>query len=86
MTHPPAGPVTPTPPPGPKYGQTLTMPIRGMGPTTPRPGGDPDPVTNPQNPRPKWAVACLIAAAVLGIAALTLANAVLVPMAVVGGR
>ncbi len=26
MTHPPAGPVTPTPPPGPKYGQTLTMP------------------------------------------------------------
>ncbi len=83
--RPPAGPSPDGPPPGPRTA-VLTMPNRGMGPTTPRPGGDPDPVTNPQNPRPKWAVACLIAAAVLGIAALTLANAVLVPMAVVGGR
>ncbi len=78
MTDP--GPVTK--PTGPTH-PTPTHPPRSY---RTQPTNDPDPVTNPQNPRPKWAVACLIAAAVLGIAALTLANAVLVPMAVVGGR
>lgn len=51
-----------------------------------QPTNDPDPVTNPQpKPKPAWAVACLIAAAVLAFAALTIADIVLVPM-VVGGR
>ncbi len=81
---------------------TMTGPVRPQGPTGPTPTGptpthpprsyrtqptnDPDPVTNPQNPRPKWAVACLIAAAVLAFGALLLWDIVLVPMAVVGGR
>lgn len=76
MTHPPAGPSNPTPPPGPKYGQTLTMP-------TPY---DPQPPPPAPKPTPGWAVACLIAAAVLAFGALALADVVLVPLAMRGPR
>lgn len=34
-------------------------------PTTPRPGGDPDPVTNPQKPNPRSAYALLVLGLVL---------------------
>ena len=87
MTHPPAGPVTPTPPPGPKQGATLLL-------TLPNPHG-PQPPPDPTNPAPSrphgvrspaWAVACLIAAAVLTAAALALWDIVTVLLAVVGGR
>ncbi len=70
----PQGPTHPTPTHPPRSYRT-------------QPTSDPDPVTNPQpRPRPAWAVACLIAAAVLTAAALLLWDIVTVPLAVVGGR
>jgi len=59
MTHPPAGPVTPTPPPGPKYGQTLTMPV----PSDPQP---PPPIPKPPA---GWPYALLVAGLLVILAA-----------------
>jgi hypothetical protein len=66
MTHPPAGPSNPTPPPGPKCGQTLTMPTP-YDPQPPPPPPRPTPAVWPHTLLAVAGLLLTLAAGVLGI-------------------